>query len=83
MSTALLHSKTTLHSAHPATDARSKALLSFARAHGFAIRTTRTQWQGSVLDVESEDIKTLLRAAGFADRDFHLYLEYQRGWGFL
>ena len=79
----MIHIKTTIRSAYPPHDPRNAALREYLdRAH-YTILAGKRGWQAESRDGEGNDHKTALRAAGFADYDYHLYVEYQRAWGYL
>ncbi|MDO4233175.1 MAG: hypothetical protein Q4D19_13685 [Lautropia sp.] len=42
---------------------------------------TRPSWSAVSHDIDGQDIKTLLRGLGFADNEFRIHMEFQRGWG--
>ena len=73
----------TVNSTHPPHDPRNGALREWLAAHAFAIAETRGGWQAVGHDGEGSDLKRALRAAGFADHDYQMRVEYQRAWGFL
>ena len=79
----MIHIKTTIRSAYPPHDPRNGALREWLAAHAFAIAETRGGWQAVGHDGEGSDLKRALRAAGFADHDYQMRVEYQRAWGFL
>lgn len=72
----------TLNSIYPDNHINSEQLFHVAQSLGFKIMSENPR-QAVLYDVDAEDIKNTLRQAGFADRDFQIRLEYQRGWGFL
>lgn len=41
----------------------------------------RPAWSAVSHDIDGQDIKTLLRSLGFADSEFRIHMEFQRGWG--
>lgn len=92
----LINIKITVRSAYLPQHKCNRKLLAFLYSLGYAIEQTvtrhnklnnRAESEGTWLAVthqgEGEDIKNLLRQQGFADRDFKINVEYQRGWGFL
>lgn len=44
-------------------------------------RATRPSWSAVSHDIDGQDIKALLRSLGFADNEFRIHMEFQRGWG--
>ena len=40
-------------------------------------------WSAFSHDIDGQDIKALLRRQGFADHEFRIHMEFQRGWGCL
>ena len=79
----LVNIQISVNSTHPAHDPRNGALRNWLAAHAFAIAETRGGWQAVGHDGEGSDLKRALRAAGFADHDYQMRVEYQRAWGFL
>ena len=79
----LVNIQISVNSTYPAHDPRNGALREWLAAHAFAIAEKRGDWQAVSHDGEGSDLKRALRAAGFADYDYHLYVEYQRAWGYL
>ena len=79
----LVNIQISVNSTHPPHDPRNGALREWLAAHAFAIAETRGGWQAVGHDGEGSDLKRALRAAGFADRDYQIRIEYQRAWGFL
>ena len=79
----LVNIQISVNSTHPPHDPRNGALREWLAAHAFAIAEKRGGWQAVSHDGEGNDHKDALRAAGFADYDYHLYVEYQRAWGYL
>ena len=75
----MIHIKTTIRSAYPLHDPRNAALRGHLDNARYTIRAHKRGWH----DGEGNDHKDALRAAGFADYDYHLYVEYQRAWGYL
>ncbi len=53
------------------------------RGLGFAVRAERSGLVAESDRVEAQDAKRLLRALGFADREFQVRLDYERRWGTL
>mgnify|MGYP006961886901 FL=1 len=72
-----------VNSTYPAHDPRNGALREWLAAHAFAIAEKRGGWLAVSHDGEGSELKRALRAAGFADRDYQIRVEYQRAWGFL
>lgn len=79
----LVHTQITLKSVYPSTHSKSVQLFMIAKSLGFALLSDKSPHQAVLYDGEAEDIKNELRRQGMADCDFQLFLEYQRGWGFL
>ena len=79
----MIHIKTTIRSAYPLHDPRNAALRGHLDNARYTIRAHKRGWQAESHDGEGNDHKDALRAAGFADYDYHLYDEYQRAWGYL
>ena len=79
----LVNIQISVNSTHPVHDPRNGALRNWLAAHAFAIVEKRGDWQAISHDGEGSDLKHALRAAGFADRDYQIRVEYQRAWGFL
>ena len=79
----MIHIKTTIRSAYPLHDPRNAALRGHLDNAHYTIRAHKRGWQAESHDGEGNSHKTALRAAGFADYDYHLYVEYQRAWGYL
>ena len=75
--------KTTIRSACPPHNLRNAALRGHLDNAHYTIRANKRGWQAESHDGEGNDHKDALRAAGFADYDYHLYVEYQRAWGYL
>ena len=63
----------------PRADALAQALASA----GFSIRRERGRVVADSSAVEGREAKDLLRAAGFEDREYRVFVEYVRQWGFL
>ena len=75
--------KTTIRSAYPLHDPRNAALRGHLDNAHYTIRAHKRGWQAESHDGEGNDHKNALRAAGFADHDYQMRVEYQRAWGFL
>lgn len=78
----IVKTQLTLKSIYSDDHENSLRLFEIAKSLGFDIICENPR-QAVLYDVDAEDIKNALRQAGFADRDFQIRLEYQRGWGFL
>lgn len=50
---------------------------------GFTVQAGRRRLVGESSDVEAQDARRRLRALGFADREYRVFLEYVRRWGVL
>ena len=79
----LVNIQISVNSTHPPHDPRNGALREWLAAHAFAIAEKRGGWQAVSHEGEGCDLKRVLRAAGFTDRDYQIRIEYQRAWGFL
>lgn len=62
---------------------RVAAMMEFMAGLGFSFEAGRNSIRCYSNEVEAGDIKRMLLAAGFRDRDFQIVLEYTRGWGML
>ena len=62
---------------------RIAAIMELLAAKGFTLRLEKQAVYGYSNEVEAQDIKRCMLAAGFKDREFQLLLEYTRGWGML
>lgn len=62
---------------------RAADLVAALAAFGFAVRRERGRLVAESDRVEAQDAKRYLRALGFADRDYQVFLEYVRAWGIL
>ena len=79
----LVNIQITVNSAHPPHDPRNGALRDWLTSRAFAVAEKRGGWLAVSHDGEGSELKRALRAAGFADRDYQIRVEYQRAWGFL
>lgn len=79
----MVNIKISVRSAYPASDPRNQRLRHYFEAAQYEIHNGRQGWQAERHDSEGSDVKQALRAAGFADNDFKIRVEYQRAWGFL
>jgi hypothetical protein len=52
-------------------------------ALGFTVRREPRQLLADSSTIGGREAKELLRASGFADREYRIHLEYVRQWGFL
>ncbi len=50
---------------------------------GFVLRVHRRRIVAESPAVGAQEVKALLRAAGFQDREYQVFLEYVRQWGTL
>jgi hypothetical protein len=50
---------------------------------GFAVRRERDRVHADSTEVEGQDVKAYLRARGFAEREFQVFVEFARRFGFL
>ncbi len=62
---------------------RAADLVHALAAFGFAIRRERGAVVAESDRVEAQDAKRRLRALGFSDREYQVFLEYVRQWGTL
>jgi hypothetical protein len=62
---------------------RGLALARVLEGSGFALRVHRHRIVAESSVVGAQAAKALLRAAGFEDREYHVFLEYVRQWGVL
>jgi hypothetical protein len=62
---------------------RAGALADALAAIGFAVRRERRRIVAESSAVEAQAAKRHLRALGFRDRDYRVFLEYVRRWGVL
>jgi hypothetical protein len=51
--------------------------------HGFELRVQRRRIVAESSLVGAQEAKAILRAAGFEDREYQVFLEYVRQWGIL
>ena len=79
----LVNIQITVNSAHPPHDPRNGALRDWLAARACAVADKRGGWLAVSHDGEGSELKRALRAAGFADHDYQIRVEYQRAWGFL
>lgn len=61
---------------------RDQLLQETLRAHGFSVAASNG-WSASSQQIDGQDLKALLRRQGFADHEFRIRMEFQRGWGCL
>jgi hypothetical protein len=61
----------------------AEALAGALEALGFAVTRERRRIVADSSKVGGREVKDLLRARGFADRDYRIFLEYVRQWGIL
>ncbi len=62
---------------------RAADLVHALAAFGFTVRRDGARVVAESDRVEAQDAKRHLRALGFADRDYQVFLEYVRAWGIL
>ena len=62
---------------------RIAAAMEVLAARGFGFKRAGTRIVAESVDVEASEAKGGLLAAGFADREFRIVLEYRRRWGIL
>ena len=76
--------KISVASPYPPTHPQNAALSAFFRSQaGWTMQAHKNGWLAVAYQGEGEEVKRRLRTQGFADRDFQIRVEYQRGWGFL
>ena len=66
-----------------ATGGRAAEMAAALAERGFSVRLERRRFVAESATVEAKDAKTWLRARGFADREYQVFLEYVRQWGVL
>jgi len=66
-----------------ASGGRAAEMASALAARGFSVRVERRRFVAESTTVEAQEAKAWLRARGFADREFEVFLEYVRQWGIL
>jgi hypothetical protein len=67
-------------------DARSPRAGDLAAAlsdRGFAVRRAGRRIVADSTEVEGQDAKAYLRARGFEDREYQVFVEFVRQWGML
>jgi hypothetical protein len=62
---------------------RVAAMMELMTDQGFIFQRDKQIILGYSNTIEAYEIKRDLIRAGFADREFQIYLEYTRGWGML
>lgn len=62
---------------------RAGDLAAALAALGFTVRAAGRRVVAESTAVEAQEAKRALRARGFADRDYEVFLEYVRRWGVL
>jgi hypothetical protein len=67
----------------PAGAQRAGDLAAALAALGFAVRREKTRLVADSTAVEAGEAKRALRARGFADAEYQVFLEYVRQWGIL
>jgi hypothetical protein len=63
--------------------ARADDLAAALAARGFEVRRERRRLVADSTEVEGQDVKTYLRARGFGDREYQVFVEFVRKWGIL
>jgi hypothetical protein len=63
--------------------ARASELAAALGELGFAVRAGRRRIVAESTELEGQPLKAALRARGFEDRTYQVYVEYVRWWGFL
>lgn len=66
-----------------ATGGRAAELATALAARGFLVRVERRRLVAESTAVEAQEAKAWLRARGFEDREYQVFLEYVRQWGIL
>ena len=79
----MINIQISVQSPYPSQDPRNRALRAHLLAQDFTISERRGGWQAVRHHGEGSSVKAALRAAGFADCDYHIRVEYQRRWGYL
>lgn len=67
----------------PAGAIRARELAAALAELGFAVRSEGRRLVADSTAVEAQEAKRVLRARGFADREYQVFLEYVRRWGVL
>ena len=62
---------------------RASDLVHALMSLGFAVRCERGRRVAESSVVEAQHAKAELRTRGFADREYRVFVEYARKWGFL
>jgi len=57
--------------------------MSLLESQGFVFTQQGERIIGTSRTVEAQELKEILRAGGFADGEYQVYLEYQRKWGIM
>lgn len=66
-----------------ATGGRAAEMAAALAARGFSVRVARHRFVAESTVVEAQAAKAWLRARGFEDREYQVFLEYARQWGIL
>lgn len=66
-----------------ASGGRATELATALAARGFSVRVERHRFVAESTVVEAQDAKAWLRARGFEDREYQVFLEYVRQGGIL
>lgn len=66
-----------------ASGGRATEMATALAARGFSVRVERRRFVAESTVVEAQDAKTWLRARGFEDREYQVFLEYVRQGGIL
>jgi hypothetical protein len=62
---------------------RAAEIVAALARHGFSVRREGDRLVADSDRVEAQDAKRYLRALGFRDREYQVFLEYVRAWGIL
>jgi hypothetical protein len=62
---------------------RAEVVAATLAVAGFTVRRERRRIVGESSLVGGREVKALLRARGFEDREYRIFVEYVRQWGFL
>jgi hypothetical protein len=62
---------------------RAEALARALSDRGFDVRRERRQVVADSTEIEGQDVKAYLRARGFEDREYQVFVEFVRKWGVL
>ncbi len=63
--------------------ARADEMAAALATRGFVVRRDARRIVADSTEVEGQDVKEYLRARGFEDREFQVFVEFVRKWGIL